>query len=392
MSPKQIVVFSALLIAIGPISIDTFLPSLPFIANDLQVAPEITAQLVSVYLIFFAAGFLVVGVLADSYGRRPLLLGGLVIYALASVMAVFAPNFEILLLARVIQALGASSINNTARALIRDVVEPKDMTKSFALVGSVIAIAPLIAPFLGGVLQEIWGWRSTFAIMLVMGIIYLGVIYFKLNETAEKLAKDERRFKDHLRAFKDILAHKHFQAYSFIIVGQFINLFAYLTISSFIFIDVMGLSAREYGLVFPLTAGAFILGNYMNRKYFHGKPYLLLLGVCLIFTSMLLINIGGLVGGTSPLFLVIPMMINSFASSITMSIGFAGASAPFRKRAATATSLQSILQYAFGSLSAAIAGFMHDAGMKALGLIFIVGFSIVLIGYFKTRKLTDKVH
>ncbi len=391
MKPKLIIYLSAGLIALGPISIDTFLPSLPAIAQDLNRSPDQVAQLVAIYLISFAISFIFVGAMSDVYGRKPLLLGGLGVYIFASFCAVFSQNFEILLATRVVQAIGASAVNNTARALIRDVIPPKEMAKSFATIGSIIAIAPLIAPVLGGVLQEYFGWRASFAIMFVAAAIYFTIIILFLQETATKLEAHDLGFKNHLKAFRDILKHKHFQAYSALLVGQFMNFFAYLSISSFIFINEMGLNASQFGFIFPFTAGSFIVGNMVYRKYFH-SPKLLGFGVLSLCLVTILLNIFAWFEWHNLLALALPMMLNSFGTGIVMGISFAGASAPFRARAGTATSLQSIMQYGFGSITASLAGLFHEYGMKCLGALFIIGSILIIYGFQKTKHLQDKVH
>ncbi|HEY0303073.1 MAG TPA: MFS transporter, partial [Rhizomicrobium sp.] len=160
----------AALTAIGPLSTDMYLPSLPDIARSLTASTAQVQLTLSAYLIGFAVGQIFYGPVSDRFGRKPVLLAALGLYAAATLICALSPSIDILIAARALQALGGSGCIMVARAIVRDLYSGARAGRELSVMGSVMAMAPVIAPMIGGVLQTAFGWRSVFVALMLVGI------------------------------------------------------------------------------------------------------------------------------------------------------------------------------------------------------------------------------
>src|SRR6185503_8879813 len=160
----------AVLTGIGPLTTDMYLPSLPSIANELRAPVAQVGLTISAYLIGFAFGQLIYGPVSDRHGRKPVLLGALLVYFAASLVCALSTSIEMLIAARFVQALGGAGGIVLTRAIVRDLYSGPRAARELSLIGSVMALAPVLAPLLGGVLQTAFGWRSIFILLTVAGI------------------------------------------------------------------------------------------------------------------------------------------------------------------------------------------------------------------------------
>src|ERR671912_1491790 len=173
----------ALLTALGPLSTDMYLPSLPAIATGLGASTGQAQMTLSAFLLGFAAGQFLYGPVSDRVGRRPVLLFGLGLFVLASLACTLAPTVESLVTARFVQALGASGPIVLARAIVRDLYEGPRAGRELSRMGSIMGLVPALAPILGGLLHEAFGWRSTFAATILFGLALAAAVAAVLPET-----------------------------------------------------------------------------------------------------------------------------------------------------------------------------------------------------------------
>src|SRR3712207_1478784 len=173
----------ALLTALGPLSTDMYLPSLPAIAADLGATTAGTQLTLSAFLLGFAVGQFVYGPVSDRVGRRPVLLFGLGLFALASLACTAAPSIEALVAARFVQALGASGPIVLGRAIVRDLYEGPRAGRELSRMSTIMGLVPAVAPVLGGLLHEALGWRSNFAACILFGVVLAAVVIARLPET-----------------------------------------------------------------------------------------------------------------------------------------------------------------------------------------------------------------
>lgn len=277
----------ATLMMLAPFSIDTYLPSLPDIARDLSAADWQVQQTLSLYLLAFAGTTLVYGPLSDSFGRRSVVLGSLVLYTLSSIGCVLTSNIHGLLAMRIGQGLSASGPVVVGRALVRDVFSGARAQRVMSQVTLFFSLAPALAPIVGGFLQQAYGWRSIFWFLAALGIVLCGWTAIMLPET---LAPADRQ-PAHPRAWAIAYAHAFVHGRFMLLVASiafcFCGLFLYIAASPALMYDHLGYSANEFGYLFVpvvvgLMAGASISGR-MAGRYTHA--YAANLGFAVMLTA-----------------------------------------------------------------------------------------------------------
>lgn len=346
----------ASLTAMIALSIDISLPAQPVLARTFGVADE-TAQLtLSMFMLGFAAAQLVVGYLSDAWGRRRVLLGGLVLFTLAGVACAFAPNIETLIACRVLQGIGGSAAPVVARAMVRDTQPAAAAARLLSTMLATLAIAPMIAPTIGGVLLDLVGWRAIFALLAVVGAIQLVIARAALVETlpverrsiasATGLVKNYRAFFGTRAALLPLA----------VTCTSFAGQFAYIADSPFVYTQGFGQSTFAYGIYFGLTALALMLGSLGGARMLkagRSPGAMLLLGTAVILVGSIAVYAGTRLDlGIAGFF--VPMVIYFFG------VGLSGPSAgaltlePVPHIAGTASAALGTLQM----LSGAIAGYL----------------------------------
>ncbi len=368
----------AALTALGPLSVDMYLPSLPEIGVALD-APTARVQLtVSSYFIGFACGQIIYGPLSDRYGRRPALLGGLVLYAAATVVCAATPSVDTLIAARFIQAVGGSGAIVMARAVVRDIYTGARAGRELSLMGSISGFAPIAAPILGGVLQTAFGWRASFIAMSAAAVIALALVARLLPETLRKRTTEPFSLAFMLRSYAVVLRHSGFLAYLGILTATYAGLFAWISGGSVVLQGVYGLSALAFGFIFAVGAAGYVIGATvasrlvlrlgLERVMGFGVVGLALGG--LIMAAVVAANI------TNAIWLMIGVAVYLGGIGLSMPQAMAGALSPFGERAGTASSLLGFVQQTIAALVAAAIGFYLGksawplaAGVLAMGCL-----------------------
>ena len=196
----------ALLTALGPLSTDMYLPSLPAIARDLGATTAGAQMTLSAFLLGFALGQFVYGPVSDKLGRKPVLLAGLALFIAASAACTFAPTIETLIAGRFVQALGGSGPIVLARAIVRDLYEGPRAGRELSRMGTIMGVVPALAPLLGGVLHELAGWRSNFLATVLFGAALFTVAKLRLPETIRARVPGPLSFRSAIGGFSQLLA------------------------------------------------------------------------------------------------------------------------------------------------------------------------------------------
>ena len=247
------------LVVIAPLSTDMYLPALPVIGDYFSATTGDVQLTLSVYLVGFAVAQLILGPLSDRIGRRPVLMGGLVIYLLSSIACILADSIWFLIIARFFQAAGACAGAAVGRAVVRDIYATKDAARLLTHMGTAMAAGPLVAPLLGGQLTANYGWQSNFIVLALLSVIVAVVTFFKLPEShtqPDTNALNPRRMAVN---YSTLLRHADFRDFSLANAFSFGGLFAFISGSSFVLIDGFGLDPEVFGFAF----GAVVLG-YMS--------------------------------------------------------------------------------------------------------------------------------
>ena len=268
---RHLTVIAALLAMIGPFSIDAYLPSFPDIELEFGVSRAVLSQSLAVYLMAFAISTLFWGPLADRYGRRLVILFSMALYTLGSVGCALADSAETFMLLRVIQGLAASGGFIAGRAMIRDAHDAETAHRAMSQVMMLFALAPAIAPVLGGWLHDQFGWRSVFWFLSIFGSLLL-LMGFLVKETLH----NEQRRSIHpatvMRVYFGAILHKRFPALVLCLSLSFGGLFLYIAGAPTVIYDFLGLGSDDFGWLFiPIVAG-LILGSSISARLAHRWP------------------------------------------------------------------------------------------------------------------------
>jgi MFS transporter, DHA1 family, multidrug resistance protein len=244
----------ALMTALGPLSMDMYLASLPDIERLMAATTADTQLTISIYLIGFAIAQILYGPVSDRYGRRPVLLFALALFTAASLACAAAWSIDVLIAARFVQALGGAGAAVIARAIVRDLYAGPRAGRELSLMGAVMALAPIIAPAVGGLLHIAFGWQSNFLLVVVAGAIIAAVVWKLLPETAPQRADKPISLMSIIGGFGTFLADKRYLAYLGIITFSFAGLFAWISGSAFVLQRIFSLDPFEFGLAFGVSS------------------------------------------------------------------------------------------------------------------------------------------
>ena len=265
-SPGVLIVVLAGLAMIGPFSVDTYLPSFPSIARDFGATPLELQQTLSVYLAAFAVMTLFHGSLSDSFGRRPVILGCLLVYTIASIGCAMAQSYGHLLLFRGMQGLAGGAGWVIGRAVVRDAFEGHHAQRVLSMVTMVFGLAPAIAPVVGGWLQATSGWRAVFVFLILYGATMLTVCWFKLPETHPPSARQPFALRP-LGANYLKLARNPLMALLCVTAAfNFSGLFLYIAAAPAIIYDLLGLTEHHFSALFVPTVAGIMVGAFLSGR------------------------------------------------------------------------------------------------------------------------------
>jgi MFS transporter, DHA1 family, multidrug resistance protein len=347
----------AMLTALGPLSMDMYLPSLPDIAHVLAAPPARTQLTISSYLIGFAVGQVGYGPLSDRHGRRPVLLAAITLYLTSTLACTAAQSVDVLIAARLLQGIGGSGAIVLARAIVRDLYSGVRAARELSLMGSISAFAPIVAPMIGGVLQSAFGWRASFLCMSIGAIIVMLVAVRLLPETLRRHAGAPVSFFSMVLGYGAVLRHRGFLIYLGILTISYAGLFAWVSGASVVLQSVYGLSATAFGFTFALGAGGYMAGAMIATRL------VVRLGLDrTIGAGVIVLAAGGLAlaavvaAGIPGIWLVAAMAVYLAGLGLAMPQAVAGALTPFPDRAGTAASLMGLVQQTVAAIVAAVIG------------------------------------
>jgi DHA1 family bicyclomycin/chloramphenicol resistance-like MFS transporter len=259
-----LILILGMLTAIGPFSIDMYLPAFPDIAKNLHsTVAQVTLSLSS-FFIGISAGQLLYGPLLERFGRKKPLYTGLCIYLVASLGCALAASVNALIVLRLLQALGACVGMVAARAMVRDLFEVKENAKVFSMLMLVVAVSPIIAPTLGGYVTSVLGWRYVFAMLIVVDLIILTGVYFLLPESKKPDPNFSLKPVPIIKNFAGVIRHPQFYTYALTAAVSAAGLYAYIGGSPYVFMEIYKVNEKQYGWIFALIAMGLIGASQVN--------------------------------------------------------------------------------------------------------------------------------
>lgn len=364
----------AMLTALGPLSTDFYLPSLPEIVRVMATDVSGAQATLSAFLFGFAAGQIVWGPLSDRLGRRPVLIAGLCLFGVTTLACAFAPSIEALIGARFAQALGASGPIVLGRAMVRDLYEGPRAGRELARMGTIMGLVPAVAPVLGGVLQTAFGWRSTFLASLLFALAILAVVVTMLPETLRQRSPERFSLLAIIRGFRLLLQNRAYRIYVALTALAYAGLFAFISGSSFVLMGVYGLSAPAYGLSFGFCVLGYILGTIIAQRLVgrRGLDGVIALGVACLAGGGLAMLLGVATGLGGPLGVVVPMALYACGVGLTMPQAQASAMMPFPDRAGAASSLTGLCQMLLSACVGLLVGHLLKGSALPLPIVMAV--------------------
>ncbi len=383
-SPVGLVVILGLLAMLMPLSIDMYLPAMPQIAREFAVSAGSVQMTLNLYILGFAIGQLVYGPLADSYGRKPVIVLGTLIFACAAAACALSQTIDQLILMRFLHGLSAAAASVVINALMRDTYSKEDFSRMMSFVMLITTIAPLLAPIIGGWLLLIWNWHAIFWTLSGAALITTVLVCTQIRETL----KPDQRQRFHLRTtlsnFVALVRHK--RAFSYMLASgfSFAGLFAFLNAGPFVYIEVNHVSPQNFGYYFGLNVVFLFVLTLINSRavrrfgplkmFRSGLVIQFLMGLWLLISSALDLGFLSLVFGVA-MFIGCVSVVSSNAMAVILD--------EFPHMAGTASSLAGTLRFGVGALVGALLSLvsMNSAWPMVATIALCATVSIVLFNY-----------
>jgi len=368
-SPFGLMVLLVAVSGLNPIAVNMFVPAMPEIMRGLGTDHAMIQLVLSAYLFSTAAAQLTLGTLSDRFGRRPVLIGGLILFIIASAICTVADSIVVLIGARILQGGGGCVGIVLGRAVIRDRYDRDRAASMLGYVTMGFALAPMVGPVIGGLLNDNVGWRSIFALQTALGIVVAITSYVFLPETHDpaKTAGDRPTLR---HSFATLARIPAFWAYALTCAFGTAVFFSFLGGTPFVATDMLGMTGTEYGLYFVLVPGGFLIGNFLTARYSQrvGIHLMVVAGSLIALVAVLGMAAVFAAGWYHPLALFVPMYAIGFANGLTLANALAGAVSVRPDLAGAASGLAGSMQIGFGAIATVVIGALLAATHSVLPL------------------------
>lgn len=382
------------LTALGPFSIDMYLPGFSDIAKDLNTTVAKVSMSLSSYFVGISAGQLLYGPLLDRFGRKKPLFIGLLVYILASLGCIYVTNIDSFIFLRFVQAIGSCAATVASVAMVRDLFPVKDIPKVFSLLMLVVGLSPMLAPTVGGYVTEDFGWHTVFLILMFMGIFILAASQIGLPNTYKPDPSISLKPKPIITNFLKVLKEPQFYTYAFTGAIAFSGLFSYVAASPIIFMDIYHVDAKTYGWIFAFMSVSFIGSSQLNSillKRFSSEQmiYGALISQSVVSIVFLILSLNNLLGlyetiGMLFLFLACLGISNPNTAGLTL--------APFAKNTGSASALMGAIQLGIGAFASfAIGVFVKDSIAPMVAIMTTTTITAFIVLNIGKRFIKHKV-
>lgn len=391
--PTVWIMILGLIIAIGPLSIDMYLPALPSMAKDFGVATSLMSNSVPAYFVGLVVGQLFYGPISDRIGRIKPLYVGMVLYVIASVLCATTHNEYVLFVARTLQALGACVGAVVTRAMIRDRLHPTQMAKAFSLMVLVMGIAPILAPSLGSLLLQVASWRVIFWFLAGFGLLNIVLTKLFLHETLSDEFRNNRPMREVISQYWDLLKDTNFN-YPAIGAGLLMgSMFVYISAAPELIMEGYGVSPQHFSWIFGMNAAGFIGLTQVNQWLVNRFRLVSLLrfgAIMQVLAAASLMTLGLLFGTQAWLPLVLASIFCCIAGlGLTQPNSGAIALAFQKRRAGMASALQGSLNFAVGIFGGLMLNVFPFNPVAKLGITMFILMSLGALLVFQIDKNLD---
>jgi len=345
MSPAVVVVMLTLLLGIQPITTDLYLPALPTLQRELGASVNAAQLTLSVLLGCFGLAQLACGPLADRYGRRPVLLGGLALYTVASVMSTRSGSIDALIAWRALQGAAMAAAVTCARSIVRDLYQPHEGARVMSRALTGLGIIAMTSPIVGGIVVQWLHWQAALLVLALFGAAALALVALQYQETVPQRNPQATRLAPLLKNWSAVLTNPTFRAWVALLCCTFGGLFFLLAGSSFVFIEVLGSSRVAYGVILATSSLAYVAGTWLCRRLLlsHGLRGAVRRGAWFSLAGGLGMAALSLAGVYSVWAIIVPQWLYAIGHGIHQPCGQAGAVGPFPEKAGTAASVSGFL-------------------------------------------------
>lgn len=368
--------------AMGPAAMQILLPALPVIKDTFAVSNDVAQLTLSLSMLAIAFGTLVYGPMSDKYGRKPVMMAGLLVTLAGSLFCLFANTIETLILGRFVQAFGGAVGLVLARAIVRDVYGAEQAARVIATLVMVMVVIPMLSPALGGELMARFGWHAVFTVIAAASLLIMILLAFKLPETLEHPVPFEG-VGAMLATFLNLLRSRAFCGYAFCVTFVSVVFFSFISAAPEIMVSVLNRPATEYGYYFIMIPAGFMVGNYVAR-YFgrsRGMNHMIGLGASIALTGICLTIALQLAGIHHPSALFVPVTVAVFGNGITLPNAQAAAINEFPQFAGSASGLTGFLQMAFSAAAAQLVAVIFNGTVYPLLTLMFAASLISLLSF-----------
>jgi DHA1 family bicyclomycin/chloramphenicol resistance-like MFS transporter len=374
------------LVAVAPLAMDIYLPAMPAMTAALRATPEEVQLTVSVYMFGWGMAQLFAGPLADRFGRKPTLNGGLLVFVVASIACALARSIDMLIAARFVQALAMATVVVVPRAIVRDLYAGDRAAHALSTMMLVLAVVPVVAPLVGAELSVRIGWRSNFTFVAICGALAWAAVRYGLPETLA--LRDQHALKLGRMAgnWQEALRSRQLVGFLLVVTFATCGLFAFLAGSAFVFVDGMSTGERGYAVYFGLVMLGSFIGAWLARRIVVGIGLrrVIALGTVLLMLAGSMLAALAWSDVRHPLAVALPMLLYMVAYMFAVPQATAGALTPFPHIAGSVASLLSFVQLVGAATCAFIVGAVYDGTGRPMATAIAVA---SLLAFVASRTL-----
>ena len=390
LSPRsvQVTAIIASLVALGPLSTDMYLPAFPAMMQAFSAGIDDVQRTLSVFMFGFAVAQLAYGPLSDRFGRKPVLFGGIGLFFLSSLGILFAESIETLTVLRLFQAIGGSAGPVLGRAMVRDIHGPRESARLLSYIGTAMALAPAVAPILGGFMTIWFGWSSIFLFLACYGLLGLALLRLFVPETAPGGNRPSIAVRSLLTNYGLLLRHPTWRWYTLCCSFVFGGLFSFLSGASFVIIEFLGYREATFGLFFAFVVVGFMAGTLIGGRTVRavGIERLIGIGSAIAASSGVLMALLALLQVYHAAAVIIPQTLFMVGVGIVMPQSMAGALAPFPNIAGTSSALLGFIQMSMAAVVGILVGHYHDGSPRSMAVAIAVMGLLTLLSFLMLRR------